>query len=38
MQFMLFMLGSYSFLVLMLGKLSQQKNVAFTVQADFLEL
>lgn len=38
MQFMLCTLGSFLFLVLMLGKLSQEKNVAFIVKADLLEL
>lgn len=38
MQFMLFALGSLLFLVLMLSKLSQEKNVAFIVKADLLEL
>lgn len=37
MHFM-FMLGSVLVLLLMLGKLSQEKNVAFIVKADLLEL
>lgn len=38
MQFIMFMLGVFLFLVLMLGKLSQEKNAAFIVKADSLEL
>lgn len=38
MQFMLFKLGSFLLLVLMLGKLSQEKNVVFTEKADLLDM